>query len=105
MQNLSEQLASKAILVPSSMNAGNTTASNPELAMTAPGSESVLPVQERLDVLPQPRFSNGTPIPVSYPGVRQKVAVHAGPDGAIGWTDAHDIPKDRSHPWTELTGG
>lgn len=105
MKDLSEELASKAPLVPSSMNAGNTTAANPEIAQTAPGSESILPVQERLDVLPMPRFTNGSPIPVSFPGVRARVAHPAGPDGAAGWTDAHNIPKDTSHPWRELPGG
>ena len=94
----------QAPLVNSSMNAGNTTASNPELAMTAPGSESVLPVSDRLDVLPQPRFTNGTAIPVSHPGIRDKVTVHAGPDGSTGWTNAHDIPKDTAHPWRETIG-
>ncbi|MGH3302534.1 MAG: hypothetical protein ACRDOK_12780 [Streptosporangiaceae bacterium] len=41
-------------LVPSSMNAGNTTSDDPQLAMTAPGTRSVLPVPEQTDVLPQP---------------------------------------------------
>ncbi len=42
-------------LVVSSQNAGNTTAAdNHVLAMTAPGSPSVLPVPENPDVLPQP---------------------------------------------------
>jgi hypothetical protein len=94
-----------APLVNSSMNAGNTTASNPELAMTAPGSESVLPVSERLDVLPQPRYTNATPIPVSHPGIHDRVAHPAGPDGAgPAWTDAHQIPREASR-WKELTGG
>lgn len=62
-----------ANLVPSSMQAGNTTADDPALAMTAPGSTSVLPVPEKLDVLPMPRFTNGTAIPVSHPGSREKV--------------------------------
>ncbi len=62
-----------ANLVPSSMQAGNTTAGDPQLAMTAPGSESVLPVPEKMDVLPMPKFTNGTAIPVSHPGSREKV--------------------------------
>lgn len=41
-------------LVPSSMSAGNTVSDDPALAMTAPGSPSVLPVPESTDRLPQP---------------------------------------------------
>ena len=38
------------------MNAGNTTADDPGLAFTVPGSDSVMPIQDRdlLDVLPRP---------------------------------------------------
>lgn len=89
-------------LSPSSMNAGNTTAGNAELTMTAPGSLSVLPVPDRMDVLPQPRFTNDSPIPVSHPGVRDKVTPVGGRDGAgPGWKDAHDIPKGSM--WKEMS--
>jgi hypothetical protein len=84
-------------LVNESMNAGNTTASNPDLAMTAPGSESVLPVSERLDVLPQPRFTNPTPIPVSHPGIRDRVRTPARPEPAGAWRDVHD--RDDGGGW------
>jgi hypothetical protein len=60
-----------ANLVPSSMQAGNTTADDPQLAMTAPGSQSVLPVPDKMDVLPQPTFTNSAPIPVVHPGKQQ----------------------------------
>lgn len=92
-----------AYLSPSSMQAGNTTAANPALAMTAPGSESVLPVAERLDVLPQPRWTNATPIPVSHPGMQERAPVQAARDGSgPGWTNAHDIPKT-GNGWTETS--
>jgi hypothetical protein len=43
----------QAALSPSSMNAGNTTSDDAKITQTAPGSTSVLPVPEPLDVLPQ----------------------------------------------------
>jgi hypothetical protein len=46
------------------MSAGNTVASDPGLAMTAPGSPSVLPVADVLDRLPLP-VNSGPEIPVS----------------------------------------
>lgn len=52
-------------LVPSSMNPGNTTYDEPQLAMTAPGSQSVLPrlKPNKMDVLPMPQASDGeTPV-------------------------------------------
>jgi hypothetical protein len=54
------------------MQAGNTVADDPKLAMTAPGSQSVLPVVDTVNVLPMPRWSNEAagvpdPLPVNYP--------------------------------------
>lgn len=84
-------------LVPSSMQAGNTTADDPALAMTAPGSESVLPVPDKLDVLPMPRFSNPAQIPVSHPGGRDKVAVQP-----ARWGGATFGTIDFGGPWKEV---
>jgi hypothetical protein len=90
-----------AALVPSSGNAGNTTASNPELALTAPGSVGILPVPERLDVLPQPRYTNATPIPVGHPG--QQTPVKASNTGGTSpaWTMA-DVMYRPNGDWTEV---
>jgi hypothetical protein len=82
-----------AALSPSSMQGGNTTADDAALVMSAPGSQSVLPVPDRMDVLPMPKFTNDTAIPVSHPGQREKVAVQSARDGSIPWKDAHDIPS------------
>lgn len=38
------------------MSAGNTVADDPALTMTAPGSQSVLPVPDAMDRLPQPEL-------------------------------------------------
>lgn len=91
MQDLTNdpQTGKKAYLVPSSMQAGNTTYGDPGLAMTAPGSLSVLPVPEKPDVLPMPRFSEDGQIPVSHPGNRDKVKTSNGPEGGGRWSDAH----------------
>lgn len=55
-----------ASLVPSSMNAGNTVADEPALAMTAPGLPSVLAVPETTDRLPMPVLPTDR-IPVNFP--------------------------------------
>jgi hypothetical protein len=91
----------KAYLSPSSMNAGNTTADDPQLSMTAPGSVSILPVAERLDVLPLPQWSAGGQIPLSHPGMQERVQVQSSRGGSIPWTDAHDIPS--GGPWKETS--
>ena len=66
MIDLTSKYAAKAVLVPSSMNPGNTTYDDPSLAMTAPGSQSILPYAEKkhTDVLPLPVASDGQ-IPLS----------------------------------------
>jgi hypothetical protein len=53
MQDLSAMVSGLSI---SSQQAGNTTADDAALAGTAKGSQSVLPVADRLDVLPQPEL-------------------------------------------------
>jgi hypothetical protein len=99
VQNLTGKFT--AALSPSSMNAGNTTADDPKLAMTAPGSVSILPVPDRMDVLPMPQFTNGTAIPVSHPGMQERAQVQSSRGGSIPWTDAHDIPG--GGPWKETS--
>ena len=73
-------------LCPSSMSAGNTICdSQPELAMTAPGSPSVnAKVQlDMTDTLPLPEM--GTQIPVGRPGGQQHAPVrHASHGGSWG---------------------
>lgn len=103
MQDLTHdaQTGAKAYLVPSSMQAGNTTSNAPELAMTAPGSPSVLPVPETPDRLPMPE-NTGAQIPVSFPGNREKIAVQdAGRDGSVPWTNMHDVPA--ASRWKETS--
>ncbi len=102
MQNLTGSSRYPAYLVNSSMNAGNTTADDPQLAMTAPGSTSILPVPERMDVLPMPQWSAGAQIPVSHPGQQQRVDVQSARDGSMPWKNAHDIPGDGSR-WKETS--
>ena len=103
MQDLTGSSKYPAYLVNSSMQAGNTTSDDPALAMTAPGSTSVLPVADKLDVLPMPQWTPGPQIPVSHPGQHDRVTVVGGRDGAgPGWTNAHDIPGD-GHGWKELS--
>jgi hypothetical protein len=60
-------------LAPSSMGAGNTTADDRKWSMSAPGSQSVLPVADKMDHLPLPEFSNSTPLPVVHPGQQEHV--------------------------------
>lgn len=79
-----------AALAPSSMNAGNTTAGDPQLALTAPGSLSVLPVAEKMDVLPMPRWTNSTPFPLSHPGLQKKITP-AQPE-TQPFPDVHGVP-------------
>lgn len=66
MIDLTGKYAKVAVMVPSSMNPGNTTYDDPSLAMTAPGSQSILPAPEKkhIDVLPLPIASDGQ-IPLS----------------------------------------
>lgn len=88
------QTGAKAILVPSSMSAGNTVYDEPGLAMTAKGSPGVNNYAEvAKDVLPQPTWSNPDQIPVSHPGVRDRVMAPRASDGNNpgAWKDAHDI--------------
>jgi hypothetical protein len=92
VQNLTGKFT--AALSPSSMNAGNTTAGDPQLAMTAPGSQSVLPVADKMDVLPMPQWTPGPQIPVSHPGMQERVQVQSARAGSIGWKDAHGIAGD-----------
>lgn len=101
MQDLTGDARFPAYLSPSSMQAGNTVAGDPQLAMTAPGSLSVLPVVDKMDVLPQPRFTNDTAIPVSHPGSREKVTVQGSSNGGGRFTDAHDIPN--ASRWAETS--
>jgi hypothetical protein len=79
-----ERLNNMSNLVNSSMQGGNTTADAPALAMTAPGSRSVLPVAEVLDILPMPEWSNDTPIPVSNMARSGRVPAPAGPGNGPG---------------------
>jgi hypothetical protein len=103
VQDLSKTAAGrKAYLAPSSMNAGNTTADDQQLAMTAPGSTSVLPVPDRMDVLPMPKWTNDGQIPVSYPGNRQRVTADKGGDGSAKWDSMHDVPAESL--WKETSG-
>lgn len=81
-----------AALSPSSMNAGNTTADDRKLTMSAPGSVSVLPVPDKLDNLPQPQFSDGGQIPVSHPGSRDRVTVQSSAHGGGRYSDTHGVP-------------
>jgi hypothetical protein len=67
-------------LVPSSMSGGNTTADDRKWSMSAPGSQSVLPVADRMDHLPLPEFT-GPQIPVSHPGQRDRIEPGSSPHG------------------------
>jgi hypothetical protein len=70
----------RAVLVPSSMQGGNTVSDDPGLSMTAPGSASVLPEIDKLDHLPLPEIP-GSQMPVSHPGQRDKVKTSGGSNG------------------------
>lgn len=102
MQDLTggSQTGAKAILVPSSMSGGNTVADDPKLSMTAPGSPGIMPLPDAVDHLPLPDHS-GAEIPVSHPGVRDKVTVQSAPAGSIPWTNMHDVPS--ASRWKETT--
>jgi hypothetical protein len=93
MQDLTHdpRTGGKAYLAPSSMNAGNTTADDHKWSMSAPGSESVLPVPDRLDNLPMPRFTNGAEIPVGHPGMQKKASPSAH-ESASDFKDVHGVP-------------
>lgn len=83
-------------LVPSSMQGGNTVSDSASLSMTAPGSQSVIPVPETLDVLPLPRPS-GAEIPVS--NQRDRVTGNPAPGGTGPWTD---ITETGNGGWKQL---
>ena len=79
MIDLGPRYAKLAILVPSSMAAGNTTSDDPQLAMTAPGSHPVNPGPDTKDHLPLPETSDAQialssapkkprPLPSPHPG-------------------------------------
>ena len=84
MENLTGQFMTN--LVPSSMHGGNTTADDRKYSMSAPGSESVLAVPDRMDNLPLPRYT-GEQIPVSNPGRRERVTANHPQAGSGSWTD------------------
>jgi hypothetical protein len=83
-------------LVPSSMNAGNTTADDRKWSMSAPGSPSVLPVADKMDNLPLPEFT-GSQIPVSHPGQRDRVQAQGGSNGG----GRFETPGPASGAWKE----
>lgn len=87
MKDLSNDPATgkRAVLVPSSMQGGNTVADDPGLAMTAPGSASVLPAPDAVNNLPLPEMSPGGQMPVSHPGNRDKITTKEGPAGGGGF--------------------
>lgn len=102
MQNLTGKFSAR--LVPSSMSAGNTQADpgSYKLAMTAPGSPSILPPSPTTDNLLDLGASNSDPIPVSHPGMQERVQVQSARAGSIPWRDAHDIPGD-GQGWKETS--
>lgn len=103
MQDLTgkQGTGSMAVLVPSSMQAGNTTADRPSLAMTAPGSQSSLPVADKTDILPMPEWTDHARIPVSFPGAHDRVTLESADQGNATWTDMHDVPA--ASRWKETT--
>lgn len=103
MQDLTRDSATgaKAYLVPSSMQGGNTVAGDPSLAMTAPGSASVLPVPDKLDNLPLPEYTPGPQIPVSFPGKQPRAQVQSAGMGNADWDDMHDVPA--ASRWKETS--
>jgi hypothetical protein len=94
------QTGGKAHLVNSSMSGGNTVCDDPSLSGTAMGSPGIIPLPDVVDHLPLPEIS-GPEIPVSHPGVRDKVAVQSAPAGSAAWTDVHDVPS--ASRWTETS--
>jgi hypothetical protein len=85
-----------AHLVNSSMNGGNTTAGDPKLAMTAPGSVGINPVTETPDILPQPALP-AEQVPVSNAPHKPQPAKPAGPTGYGTW----GTPKSAGGFWKE----
>jgi len=102
MQDLTGKFA--APLTVSSMSGGNTQA-DPEsarIAMTAPGSTSIeqpSPTSNNVLHIPEPGSAQ---IPVSHPGMQEKVRVQPAREGAGRWDDAHTIPG-RSGGWKETS--
>jgi hypothetical protein len=84
MEDLTGRVMSN--LVPSSMHGGNTTADDRKFSMSAPGSQSVLPVPPRLDNLPLPEYS-GSQIPVGHPGRQQSASAAHPADGGGRWVE------------------
>ena len=83
MQDLTGRVMSN--LVPSSMSAGNTTADDRKYSMSAPGSDSILPVPDAMDSLPKPSFTNSSQIPVGHPGQQESAAVQHSRAGGAQW--------------------
>lgn len=91
-----DRLGNAAPLVPSSMSGGNTVAGDPALAMTAPGSQGVMPTPETMDHLPLPVFS-GAEIPVS--NQRDRVTGNPAPGGDGPW---EQITQAGNGGWKQL---
>jgi hypothetical protein len=79
-----ERLSNPASLVPSSMSGGNTLDDSHKFTMTGPGSPSVNPIPDKLDVLPLPQWTNDTPIPVSNMAKSGRVPAPQGPGTGTG---------------------
>jgi hypothetical protein len=76
-----------ASLAPSSMSPGNTISDDASLAMTAPGSDSINPIPDRLDDLPQPKLGTQR---------ERTVMVHGQGDGFPGtWAGASEAGTGR----------
>lgn len=92
MEDLSRRYS--APLVPSSMSAGNTTADDRKISMSAPGSPSVLPVADKMDNLPLPQPA-GDQFPL---GSGDRVnAAHPGHGSGVSWSDTYNTAR----PWKE----
>jgi hypothetical protein len=82
-------------LSPSSMSGGNTTSDDRTITQSAKGSQSVIPIPSRLDVLPQPTLGDQA----DY--MRDKNHEMSGRPEQAHVTNVNDRPD--SHPaWTEL---
>jgi hypothetical protein len=94
MQDLTGDPRFPAHLSVSSMSAGNTVASDPSLARTAPGSPSILPVPEATDNLPLPQFSAGPKIELNDPR-RSGESAQPAPAGFLpdAWDDPGGLPE------------
>lgn len=102
MQDLSRdpQTGGRAYLVPSSMSAGNTIKNmdTAGIEMTAPGSVSVLtpqsPTTDKVIRIPEPTDEK---IPLPFAGTHGDAGKPQPPDpgrdGAMNWTDMHDVPE------------